>query len=162
MAKRVFWIVLDSAGCGDAPDAADFGDVGSDTFGSCFKSGLMDVPNMERMGLRNIERTSFFAPKDDVEGCFCRMHEKSMGKDTTVGHWEMAGMVSPKPLPTYYEGFPQEILDPPAQKRVRLDVRPLDKGVHRHALSLPHGHGQRQHERQANQNRCSHGSASSC
>ena len=111
MAKRVFWIVLDSAGCGDAPDAADFGDVGSDTFGSCFKSGLMDVPNMERMGLRNIERTSFFAPKDDVEGCFCRMHEKSRGKDTTVGHWEMAGMVSPEPLPTYPEGFPQEILD---------------------------------------------------
>lgn len=111
MAKRVFWIVLDSAGCGDAPDAADFGDVGSDTFGSCFKSGLMDAPNMERMGLRNIERTSFFAPKDDVEGCFCRMHEQSRGKDTTVGHWEMAGMISPNPLPTYPNGFPQEILD---------------------------------------------------
>lgn len=111
MGKRVFWIVLDSAGCGGAPDAADFGDAGSDTFGSCFRSGLMDVPNMEMMGLRNIEKTSFFAPVDDVQGCFCRMHEKSRGKDTTVGHWEMAGMISPKPLPTYPEGFPQEILD---------------------------------------------------
>lgn len=111
MAKRVFWIVLDSAGCGDAPDAQEFGDAGSDTLGSCFKSGLMDAPNMEMMGLRNIERTSFYAPKDDVEGCFCRMHEKSRGKDTTVGHWEMAGMISASPLPTYPNGFPQEILD---------------------------------------------------
>ena len=109
--KRVFWIVLDSVGCGAAPDAADFGDEGSDTLGSCYKSGLMNVPNMERMGLRNIEGTSFYAPLDDVEGCYCRMIEKSKGKDTTVGHWEMAGMVSPKPLPTYPNGFPQEVLD---------------------------------------------------
>lgn len=109
--KRVFWIVLDSVGCGAAPDAADFGDEGSDTLGSCYKSGQMNVPNMERMGLRNIEGTSFYAPLDDVEGCYCRMIEKSKGKDTTVGHWEMAGMVSPKPLPTYPNGFPQEVLD---------------------------------------------------
>jgi phosphopentomutase len=111
MAKRVFWIVLDSAGCGGAPDAAAFGDEGSDTFGTCYKSGKLNIPNMEKMGMRNIEGTSFFAPREDVEGCYCRMHEKSMGKDTTVGHWEMAGMVSLKPLPTYYDGFPQEILD---------------------------------------------------
>ena len=111
MSKRVFWIVLDSAGIGGAPDAADFGDAGADTFGSCYKSGEMNVPVMEKMGLKNIKGTSFYDPQDDVNGCFCRMHEKSRGKDTTVGHWEMAGMVSPKPLPTYYEGFPQEILD---------------------------------------------------
>lgn len=109
--KRVFWIVLDSVGCGAAPDAADFGDEGSDTLGSCYKSGQMNVPNMERMGLRNIEGTSFYAPLDDIEGCYCRMIEKSKGKDTTIGHWEMAGMVSPKPLPTYPNGFPQEVLD---------------------------------------------------
>ena len=111
MGKRVFWIVLDSAGIGGAPDAADFGDSGADTFGTCYKSGELDVPNMAKMGLYNIEGTSFYDPKDEIDGCFCRMHEKSRGKDTTVGHWEMAGMVSPKPLPTYYEGFPQEILD---------------------------------------------------
>ena len=111
MGKRVFWIVLDSAGIGGAPDAADFGDAGADTFGSCYKSGEMNVPVMEKLGIRNIKDTSFYDPKEDIDGCFCRMHEKSRGKDTTVGHWEMAGMVSPKPLPTYYEGFPQEILD---------------------------------------------------
>lgn len=111
MSKRVFWIVLDSVGLGDAPDAADFGDVGADTLGSCYKSGKMNVPSMERIGLANIDGTSFHAPKENVIGAYCRMHEKSMGKDTTVGHWEMAGMVSPKPLPTYPEGFPQEVLD---------------------------------------------------
>ena len=111
MSKRVFWIVLDSAGIGGAPDAEDFGDSGADTFGTCYKSGGLDVPNMEKMGLYNIAGTSFCDPKDEVDGCYCRMHEKSRGKDTTVGHWEMAGMVSSKPLPTYYEGFPQEILD---------------------------------------------------
>lgn len=111
MSKRVFWIVLDSVGLGGAPDAADFGDVGADTLGSCYKSGKMNVPSMERIGLANIDGTSFHAPKENVIGAYCRMHEKSMGKDTTVGHWEMAGMVSPKPLPTYPEGFPQEVLD---------------------------------------------------
>ena len=111
MGKRVFWIVLDSAGIGGAPDAAEFGDFGADTFGSCYKSGNLNVPNLEKMGLKNIKGTSFFDPVDEVNGCYGRMHEKSRGKDTTVGHWEMAGMVSPKPLPTYPEGFPLEILD---------------------------------------------------
>ena len=108
--KRVFWIVLDSVGCGGAPDAAAFGDAGADTLGSCYKSGKMNVPNMERLGLANIDGTSFCAPREDVVGCYCRMHEKSLGKDTTVGHWEMAGMVSPAPLPTYPNGFPEEVL----------------------------------------------------
>ena len=98
MSKRIFWIVLDSVGCGEAPDAEAFGDKGSDTLGSCYKSGLMDVPVMESLGLRNIEGTSFREPREDVRGCYCRMQEQSMGKDTTVGHWEMAGMISPKPL----------------------------------------------------------------
>ena len=111
MAKRVFWIVLDSVGCGEAPDAADFGDAGCDTLGSCYRSGYMKVPNMESLGLRNIEGTSFFEPADEVRGCYCRMQEQSCGKDTTVGHWEMAGMISHEPLPTYPDGFPQEIID---------------------------------------------------
>ena len=123
MSKRVFWIVLDSAGIGGAPDAADFGDAGADTFGTCYKSGEMNVPNMEKFGLKNIEGTSFYDPKDDIEGCYCRMHEKSRGKDTTVGHWEMAGMVSPKPLPTYPNGFPQEILDTSRESSTALTVK---------------------------------------
>ena len=111
MSKRVFWIVLDSVGCGEAPDAADYGDAGSDTLGSCVCSGLLDAPNLTKLGLFNIEGTSFRNPRDDVKGCYCRMQEKSVGKDTTVGHWEMAGMTSLTPLPTYPDGFPQEILD---------------------------------------------------
>lgn len=115
MSKRVFWIVLDSVGCGAAPDAALFGDEGSDTLGSCARSGLLDVPNMAKLGLFNIEGTSFIDHSvvlpEDIEGCYCRAQEQSMGKDTTVGHWEMAGMVSPDPLPTYPDGFPQEIID---------------------------------------------------
>lgn len=115
MSKRVFWIVLDSVGCGAAPDAALFGDEGSDTLGSCARSGLLDVPNMAKLGLFSIEGTSFIdhsaAKPEDIEGCYCRAQEKSMGKDTTVGHWEMAGMVSPEPLPTYPDGFPDEIIN---------------------------------------------------
>ena len=113
MGKRVFWIVLDSVGCGEAPDADKFGDVGSDTLGSCARSGLLNVPNMTELGLFNIEGTSFRDPSACAEpkGSYCRMQEQSCGKDTTVGHWEMAGMISPEPLPTYPDGFPQEILD---------------------------------------------------
>ncbi len=109
--KRVFWIVLDSVGCGEAPDADKFGDVGCDTLGSCARSGILDVPNMKSLGLYNIEGTSFRNPEENVIGNFCRIQEKSNGKDTTVGHWEMAGMVSPKALPTYPNGFPQEVID---------------------------------------------------
>ena len=110
MEKRLFWIVLDSVGCGEAPDAADYGDAGSDTLGSCIRSGLFDSPNLSKLGLFNIEGTSFREPKDDVIGCFGRMQEQSVGKDTTIGHWEMAGMESHTPLPTYPNGFPEEIL----------------------------------------------------
>lgn len=108
--KRVFWIVLDSVGCGAAPDADRFGDEGCDTLGSCAKSGLLDVPNMKKLGLYNIEGTSFREPQQDVIGSYCRIREKSDGKDTTVGHWEMAGMISPRALPTYPDGFPQEVI----------------------------------------------------
>lgn len=120
MGKRVFWIVLDSVGCGAAPDAEQFGDAGSDTLGTCARSGLLDVPNMARLGLFNIEGTSFrnesIVKPADIEGCYCRAQEQSAGKDTTVGHWEMAGMISRTPLPTYPDGFPQEILDELEQK----------------------------------------------
>lgn len=111
MAKRVFWIVLDSVGCGEAPDAELFGDAGCDTLGTCVRSGLLNVPNLARLGLYNIEGTSFRDPREDVIGNYCRMQEQSVGKDTTVGHWEMAGIISSTALPTYPDGFPPEVID---------------------------------------------------
>ena len=111
MAKRVFLIVLDSVGVGEGPDAALFDDVGCDTFGTCVRSGDLRVPNLERLGIFSLKDTSFRKDCKDVVGCYAKMREDSKGKDTTVGHWEIAGMISEKPLPTYPHGFPKEILD---------------------------------------------------
>ena len=117
MAKRVFVVVLDSFGCGAAPDAADWGDEGSNTLCACGTSEKMDIPNMTRLGLCNIEGAldspyeHSLAPVEHPKGAFARMHEASAGKDTTVGHWEMAGVILPRPFPTYPDGFPEEVLD---------------------------------------------------
>lgn len=111
MAKRVFLIVLDSVGVGEGPDAALFDDVGCDTFGTCVRSGDLRVPNLERLGIFSLKDTSFRKDCKDVVGCYAKMREDSKGKDTTVGHWEIAGMISEKPLPTYPHGFPKEIID---------------------------------------------------
>ena len=108
--KRVFLIVLDSAGIGYEPDADLFGDVGADTFGDCFRTGKLNVPNMRNAGLYNIDGVSMRPPVEKTCGMYGRLREKSMGKDTTVGHWELAGVVSPKPLPTFPNGFPDEVL----------------------------------------------------
>lgn len=108
--KRVFLIVLDSAGIGAMPDAADFGDVGSNTFGALAATGRLSVPHMRKLGLFNIEGVAFGSRAGHPEGCFARMSERSKGKDTTVGHWEIAGVSSPAPLPTYPEGFPPEVM----------------------------------------------------
>ncbi|MDD4290829.1 MAG: phosphopentomutase [Clostridia bacterium] len=110
--KRVFLIVLDSFGIGEMPDADLFGDCGSDTLGAVVKSEYFNMPNMRRLGLFNIEGAA--SKEHAVEepfGSFCRLGELSMGKDTTIGHWEIAGVVSHKPLPTFPQGFPQELLD---------------------------------------------------
>lgn len=109
--KRVFLIVLDSAGIGFEPDADKFGDVGADTFGSCFKTGALNVPNMAAAGLFNIDGISFGTPVQNPTGKYAKLREKSMGKDTTIGHWELAGIVSPEPLPTYPNGFPDEVIE---------------------------------------------------
>lgn len=109
--KRVFLIVLDSAGIGFEPDADKFGDVGADTFGSCFKTGALNVPNMAAAGLFNIDGISFGTPVQYPTGKYAKLREKSMGKDTTIGHWELAGVVSPEPLPTYPQGFPDEVIE---------------------------------------------------
>lgn len=108
---RIFWIVLDSVGIGQAPDAAAFHDEGSDTLQSCYKSGALYVPNMSKLGLYNIDGLDYGAKEEKPEGCYARLREKSQGKDTTIGHWEMAGIISKRPFPTYPGGFPQEIIE---------------------------------------------------
>jgi phosphopentomutase len=111
MSKRVFLIVLDSVGIGAAPDAKAFGDEGADTFGSCVKTGNLKVPNLEKLGMFSIEGTSFKKEVPDVVGCYGKLQPMSMGKDTTVGHWEITGINSPKPLPTYPQGFPTDLIE---------------------------------------------------
>lgn len=111
MAKRVFLIVLDSVGIGEMPDSAEYGDEGSNTLAACYRSGQLSVPRMETMGLFNIQGVGYGQPTAHPTAAFGRLAEASKGKDTTIGHWEIAGIISPRPLPTYPEGFPQEILD---------------------------------------------------
>ena len=110
--KRVFLIVLDSCGAGAMPDSAAFGDVGVNTLRSCAKSAYLNIPNLRAYGLGNIEGLEFLGGVDAPKGAYGLLEEKSMGKDTTIGHWEIAGIVSPDPLPTYPEGFPKEVLEP--------------------------------------------------
>ena len=111
-AKRVFIIVLDSYGIGAEPDADKFGDVGANTLASIVKSEKYDTPNMKKMGLFNIQGVDCEPGVEHPTASFARMQETSMGKDTTIGHWEIAGVISPEPLPTYPEGFPEEVLEP--------------------------------------------------
>ncbi len=110
--KRVFLVVLDSFGIGQMPDAKDFGDVDVNTLASCAKSAKLQIPNMVKAGLGNIQGVSCLEKTGSPMGAYARLQEQSMGKDTTIGHWEIAGIVSPEPLPTYPEGFPEEVLEP--------------------------------------------------
>ena len=110
--KRVFLIVLDSFGIGALPDAAAFGDAGTNTLASCAATGKLHIPNMLAAGLGNIEGVSCLPKTEAPTGAYCRLGEASMGKDTTIGHWEIAGIVSENPLPTYPDGFPDEVLIP--------------------------------------------------
>ncbi len=109
--KRVFLIVLDSYGCGEMPDAADFGDKGASTIKSVASSKFFNAPNMRKFGLYNIDGVDLQPKESDPSAAFCRLTEVSKGKDTTIGHWEIAGIQSHSPLPTYPDGFPQEVLD---------------------------------------------------
>ena len=110
--KRIFLIVLDSFGIGALPDAAAFGDAGANTLASCAASPHLHIPNMIAAGLGNIDGVSCLPKADAPTGAFARLAERSMGKDTTIGHWELAGIVSDHPLPTYPDGFPEEVLAP--------------------------------------------------
>ena len=109
--KRIFLIVLDSFGIGAMPDSERFGDVNVNTLASCASSPLLNIPTMISAGLGSIDGVSCLAKTDTPAGAYARLQEASMGKDTTIGHWEIAGIISPEPLPTYPQGFPREVLD---------------------------------------------------
>ena len=108
---RVFLTVLDSFGIGELSDAEKFGDKGSNTLKACFKSGKLNIPNMAKLGLFNIDGIDFGDRENSPIGAYGKMLEKSNGKDTTVGHWEIAGVISKEPLPTYPNGFPDEVIN---------------------------------------------------
>ena len=110
--KRIFLFVLDSCGCGAMPDSEQFGDVGVNTLRSCATSKELHIPNLIAAGIGNIDGVDYLPKTGAPAGAVARLAECSMGKDTTIGHWEIAGIVSPNPLPTYPEGFPEEVLAP--------------------------------------------------
>lgn len=110
--KRIFLIVLDSVGIGALPDASDYEDAGCNTLLSASKSPYFNgMPNMRRLGLFNIDGVNIGEKESECSGAYCRLMEKSKGKDTTIGHWEIAGIISESPLPTYPNGFPEEIIN---------------------------------------------------
>lgn len=111
--KRVFLIVMDSVGVGELPDAADFGDEGSNTVKAAATSGFLDMPNMKKLGFFNIKGIDDMYPDIPEAPMYAvsRLAERSKGKDTTTGHWEIAGLTSEKPMPTFPEGFPKTFID---------------------------------------------------
>ena len=117
--KRVFLIVLDSLGIGEMPDAAAFGDKDCNTLKRISASPEFCIDNLFKMGLGNIDGVNFLKKAELPSAAFARMTELSAGKDTTIGHWEIAGVVSDSPMPTYPDGFPSEILDEFSKKTGR-------------------------------------------
>jgi phosphopentomutase len=109
---RACVIVLDAVGAGELPDAAEYGDEGSDTLGNLARAvGGLDLPNLEQLGLGNVEDLEGCPPQPQAPAVAGRLIERSKGKDTTAGHWELMGIVTPEPLPTYPHGFPFEIIE---------------------------------------------------
>ena len=117
--KRIFLIVLDSFGIGEMEDAAEYGDKGTNTISSVSSSSYFNMPNMGKMGLFNLDGVDCGEKTANPTARIARMKEASKGKDTTIGHWEIAGIYSPKPLPTYPDGFPKEVLDEFSKKTGR-------------------------------------------
>ena len=109
--KRVFLIVLDSVGIGEMPDADEYGDAGSNTIAAAASSPSFSMPNMQKLGFFNIDGVDCREGSAAPAGAFARLTERSKGKATTIGHWEIAGLVSEQPLPTFPDGFPKELLD---------------------------------------------------
>ncbi len=110
MGKRIFLIVLDSVGIGEEPDAAEYDDEGSNTLAAAATSKYFSMPNMQKLGLFNIDGVTCRPKAEAPQGAYARMREVSKGKDTTIGHWEIAGINSKKPLPTYPDGFPADVI----------------------------------------------------
>ncbi len=111
MAKRVFLVVLDSVGIGEMPDSAEYGDAGSNTMRSASTHAAFFMPNMERYGLFDLEGIQDLKKSDATpQGAVIRLAEASKGKDTTIGHWEIAGIESEQPLPTFPDGFPERLI----------------------------------------------------
>ena len=108
--RRIFLIVLDSLGIGELPDAADFGDTGANTLKSISRSEKFSIPTLISLGIGNIEGNGYLGKANAPLAAFARMSECSKGKDTTIGHWEIAGIVSNEPLPTYPDGFPSDVI----------------------------------------------------
>ena len=108
--KRIFLIVLDSCGIGEEPDAAEFGDVGSNTLRACAASPEFDMRNLISYGLGDLDGVDYLPKAAQPKAALARLQERSRGKDTTIGHWEIAGVVSPKPLPTFPDGFPDSLI----------------------------------------------------
>src|ERR671923_1845970 len=110
---RACVIVLDAVGAGALPDASDYGDEGSDTLGNVARAvGGLDLPNLEALGLGNVESLEGCPPQPGAPAVAGRLLERSKGKDTTAGHWELMGVVTPTPFPTYPQGFPHDVIDP--------------------------------------------------
>jgi phosphopentomutase len=121
--KRVVLIVLDSVGCGDAPDADAFGDHGSNTLANTSRAvGGLNLPNLGALGLGNLTNILGVPPVEKALGAFGRLTEVSAGKDTTTGHWELAGIILEDPFPTYSMGFPDELI---AEFEARIGRRTL-------------------------------------
>ncbi len=109
--RRVFLVVLDSVGIGEMPDAAEFGDVGSNTLRSCAASPYFSMPNMKKLGLFNIDGIDWAEGEEHPAGAVARLAEVSKGKDSITGHWEMAGCISEVAMPTFPNGFPKDLMD---------------------------------------------------
>jgi phosphopentomutase len=109
--RRVIWIVLDSVGIGAMPDAAEYGDTGSDTLGNIARLRPLRLPNLQRLGLGNLKPLAQLPPAGTPAGAYGRCALASPGKDTTTGHWEMAGIHLERPFPLYPNGFSRDILD---------------------------------------------------
>lgn len=111
MINRAVIIVLDSFGVGEAPDAAEYGDCGSNTFAGIYNNTTLNIPNMKKLGLYNIQDIGINNKEESPIGIYGKAAEKTKGKNSPVGHWEIAGFIKDEPFKTYYEGFPKELLD---------------------------------------------------
>ena len=116
MKNRAIIIVLDSFGVGETPDAIEYGDVGSNTLEGIYNNTKMELPNMKKLGLYNIQGLNVPEKEENPIGIFGKAAEKTKGKNSPVGHWEIAGFIKDEPFKTYYEGFPQELLDEIAKR----------------------------------------------